>query len=68
MTMSTTYAGMDVHARTISVALLKPGAERPEEWQLEHEPRAVKRLAVARELAGCLWALLHLHAEGRAAA
>ena len=45
MTMTTTYAGMDAHARTIHVAVLAPGAERPEEWQLANEPRAVKRLA-----------------------
>ena len=45
MTMTTTYAGMDAHARTIQVALLRPGAGKPEEWQLANEPRAVKRLA-----------------------
>ena len=44
MTMTTTYAGMDAHARTIRVALLAPGAGKPEEWQLANEPRAVKRL------------------------
>lgn len=43
--MTTTYAGLDVHARTIHVAVLRPGANEPEEWQLQHEPRAVKRLA-----------------------
>ena len=43
--MTTTYAGMDAHAATIRVAVLAPGAERPEEWQLTNEPRAVKRLA-----------------------
>ena len=36
---------MDAHARTIHVAVLAPGAERPEEWQLTNELRAVKRLA-----------------------
>ena len=45
MTMGTTYAGMDAHARTIHVAVLRPGAKGPEEWQLANEPRAVKRLA-----------------------
>ena len=30
---------------TIRVAVLAPGAERPEEWQLTNELRAVKRLA-----------------------
>ena len=48
MTMTTTYAGMDAHARTIQVALLAPGAEKPEEWQLTNEPRAMKRLARRR--------------------
>ncbi len=43
--MTTTYAGMDAHARAIHVAVLAPGAERPEEWQLANEPKAVKRLA-----------------------
>ena len=45
MTMSTTYVGMDAHARTIQVSVLRPGASGPEEWQLANEPRAVKRLA-----------------------
>ena len=45
MEMSTTYAGMDAHARTIRVAVLAPGAGKPEEWQLANEPKAVKRLA-----------------------
>ena len=36
---------MDAHAATIWVAVLAPGAERPEEWQLTNEPRSVKRLA-----------------------
>ena len=43
--MTTTYAGMDEHAATIHVAVLAPGAERPEEWQPANEPKAVKRLA-----------------------
>ena len=32
------------------------------------KPSVVANVAVARELAGCLWAVLHIHAEGRAAA
>ena len=43
--MTTTYAGMDAHARTIRVAVLAPGAGKPEEWQLTNERRSVKRLA-----------------------
>ena len=45
MTMTTTYAGMDAHARTIRVAVLAAEGGRPEEWQLTNEPRSVKRLA-----------------------
>ena len=45
MTMSTTYVGIDVHAATIWVAMLQPGAGQPEEWQLANEPRALRRLA-----------------------
>ena len=33
------------HAATIRVAVLAPGAGKPEAWQLANEPRAVKRLA-----------------------
>ena len=43
--MTTTYAGMDAHARTIRVAVLAAEGGRPEEWQLTNEPRSVKRLA-----------------------
>ena len=45
MTMGTTYAGMDAHARTIHVAVLRPGASGPEEWRGASAPRAVKRRA-----------------------
>ncbi len=45
MTIGTTYAGMEAHARTIHVAVLRPGPSGPDEWQLANEPRAVKRLA-----------------------
>ncbi len=41
----TTYVGMDVHKKDIVVAMLSPGAEKPEEWKLPNEPRAVRRLA-----------------------
>ena len=43
--MTTTYAGMDAHARAIHVAVLAAEGGRPEEWQLTNEPRSVKRLA-----------------------
>ena len=45
MIVTTTYAGMDAHARTIHVAVLTAEGGRPEEWQLTNEPRSVKRLA-----------------------
>ncbi len=41
----TTYVGMDAHAASIRVAVLRPGAEQADEWQLVNEPRGVKRLA-----------------------
>ena len=43
--MDTTYVGMDAHAASIRVAVLRPGAGPAEEWQLVNEPRGVKRLA-----------------------
>ena len=42
MEMSTTYAGMDAHARAIHVAVLAPGAGKPEEWQLTNEPKVFR--------------------------
>jgi len=39
-----TFVGLDVHKKTIQVALLSPGADKPEEWQVANEPAAVKRL------------------------
>ena len=50
----TTYVGMDAHAASIRVAVLRPGAEQADEWQLVNEPRGVKRLArrVTRMAAG----------------
>ena len=43
--MDTTYVGMDAHAASIRVAVLRPGAELADEWQLVNEPCGVKRLA-----------------------
>ena len=45
MEMNTTYAGMDVHAAKIQVAVLVPGTKHRTELELENEPRALKRLA-----------------------
>ena len=52
--MDTTDVGMDAHAASIRVAVLRPGAAQAEEWHLMNEPRGVKRLArrVTRMAAG----------------
>ncbi len=52
--MDTTYVGMDAHAASIRVAVLRPGAAQADEWQLVNEPCGVKRLArrVTRMAAG----------------
>ena len=34
------YVGLDVHARTINVSVLR-GEREPEEWQLANEPKSV---------------------------
>src|ERR1700693_1584701 len=39
-----TYVGLDVHKETIAVAMLLPGHEAPVEWEIAHEPVAVRRL------------------------
>ena len=45
MQKQTTYVGMDVHARTIRVAVLRPNEAQREEWGLANEPTAVASLA-----------------------
>jgi transposase len=45
MTTTTTYVGIDAHQKQLHVAMLRPGATGPEEWQVAHEPKAVQRLA-----------------------
>ena len=45
MQKQTTYVGMDVHARTIRVTVLRPNEAQREEWGLANEPRAVASLA-----------------------
>ena len=42
---TTLYVGLDVHARTIEVSVLRGGTKDREEWRLENEPRAVTALA-----------------------
>lgn len=41
---SVAHAGLDVHKETIAIALLPAGKSRPLEWQITHEPTAVRRL------------------------
>lgn len=41
---STTFVGLDVHQESISVALLRPGAQMPEEDQIANTPEAVRKL------------------------
>jgi len=40
-----TFVGMDAHKKAINVAMLLPGTDKPVEWQVTHEPAAVRRLA-----------------------
>lgn len=49
-----TFVGMDVHKKTISVAMLLPGKNQPLEWQVANEPAAIRRLAkkLGRETEG----------------
>jgi len=41
----TTYVGLDVHKKTIQVAMLLPDSPKAVEWQELHTPEAVRRLA-----------------------
>lgn len=50
MNEPSTFVGLDTHKDSISVALLRPGSHRPQEWKVVNEPKAVRRLA--RQLAG----------------
>ena len=45
MQKQTTYVGMDVHARTIRVTVLRANEAQREEWGLANEPRSVASLA-----------------------
>lgn len=40
----TTFVGLDVHQDSISIALLRPGAELPDEDQIANSPEAVRTL------------------------
>lgn len=40
-----TYVGLDVHKKSINVAVVLPGSSSSdEEWQIANEPRAIKRM------------------------
>ncbi|MBK8165158.1 MAG: transposase [bacterium] len=41
---SITYVGLDVHKRTIAVAMLQTGAGEVLQWEVANEPTALKRL------------------------
>jgi hypothetical protein len=40
----TTFVGLDVHHDSISVALLRPGAQFPDEDQIANSPEAMRKL------------------------
>ena len=44
MSKGISFTGLDVHKKSISVALLKPRARKPVEWQQSNDARSVKRL------------------------
>ncbi len=48
----TTFVGLDVHQDSISIALLRPGAELPDEDQIANSPEAVRTLGGCPQLRG----------------
>ncbi len=42
---SITHVGLDVHKRTVAVAMLRPGETQPVEWQESHDATVARRLA-----------------------
>ncbi len=44
MSEPSTYVGLDVHKKTIAVAVLRPGAAQPVAWTERHEASGVRRL------------------------
>lgn len=44
MKQGITYVGIDAHKKSHQVAMLLPGRRRPEIWDVENEPRALRRL------------------------
>ena len=49
-----TYVGMDSHKKTIQVAMLLPGVDKPVEWRVANEPKAIRRMVkkVSRQAPG----------------
>ena len=41
---SITYVGLDVHKRTIAVAMLQTGTGEVQQWEVANEPTALRRL------------------------
>ena len=52
----TTFIGFDVHKKTIAVAVLPPGRETAEQWQIDNTPEARRKLVrkLQRTLSGPL--------------
>ena len=44
MSKGISFVGLDVHKKSISVALLKPGADQATQWQQANDAKSVKRL------------------------
>lgn len=44
MTKGITYVGLDVHKKSVNVAMLLPGQRTPVEWELENTERAIRKL------------------------
>jgi transposase len=45
MAKGITWVGLDAHKKSISVAMFRPDAEAPEEWQVANREQDVRRLA-----------------------
>jgi transposase len=45
VTTTTTFVGIDVHQKQLQVAMLRPDSKEPEEWQVVHDVKTVRRLA-----------------------
>ena len=54
MTKNITWVGMDAHKKAINVAAFQPEQAKPQEWIVENQPAAIRRLVkkLVREAAG----------------